>query len=86
MAPAPPRSRKGQVCAYNTDLPILRESGCTSYEKPFLYLFYGKDRVAAPGAGARETNVAEILSHTVGERCARRAAPRQHRAQHSPRR
>src|SRR5439155_19266173 len=26
--------------AYNPDLYILRESGCTNYEKPFLYLFF----------------------------------------------
>src|SRR5437660_1740302 len=35
---------KWQVHAYNADLYILRESGCTNYEKPFLYLFFGKDR------------------------------------------
>ena len=46
-ASAPPSSRKGQVCAYHTTLSILRESGCTSYEKTFPYLFYGKDRVAS---------------------------------------
>jgi len=26
--------------AYNEDFYILRESGCTNYEKPFLYLIF----------------------------------------------
>jgi len=33
-----------QVHAYNEDFYILRESGCTNYEKPFLYLIFGRDK------------------------------------------
>ena len=40
-----------QVHEYNPDLYILGESGCTHYEKPFLYLFFGTERVLlVPGA------------------------------------
>ena len=38
-----------QVHEYNPDFYILRESGCTNYEKPFLYLLFGKDRVLLEG-------------------------------------
>ena len=55
---------KWQVHAYNPDLYIIRESGCTNYEKPFLYLFFGKDRAMLQDTGAGETNVAEIVEQT----------------------
>src|SRR6266699_1383414 len=58
---------KWQVHAYNADLYILRESGCTNYEKPFLYLFFGKDRALLQDTGAGETNVAEIVNQTITE-------------------
>jgi glyoxylase-like metal-dependent hydrolase (beta-lactamase superfamily II) len=46
-----------QIQEYNEDLFILRESGCTDYEKPFLYLFFGKDRALLEdtGSGPAET-------------------------------
>jgi glyoxylase-like metal-dependent hydrolase (beta-lactamase superfamily II) len=62
---------KWQVHAYNPDLYILRESGCTNYEKPFLYLFFGRDRALLQDTGAGETNVAEIVNQTVAEWCRR---------------
>lgn len=47
-----------QIQQYNEDLFILRESGCTDYEKPFLYLFFGKDRALLEdtGSGPAETS------------------------------
>src|SRR5580658_4879441 len=47
-----------QVQQYNEDLFILRESGCTDYEKPFLYLFFGRDRALLEdtGSGPAETS------------------------------
>ena len=33
-----------QVHEYNADFYIIRESGCTHYEKPFIYLIFGKER------------------------------------------
>jgi hydroxyacylglutathione hydrolase len=62
---------KWQVHAYNADLYILRESGCTNYEKPFLYLFFGQERALLQDTGAGETNVAEIVDQTVAEWCRR---------------
>jgi glyoxylase-like metal-dependent hydrolase (beta-lactamase superfamily II) len=58
---------KWQVHAYNSDLYILRESGCTNYEKPFLYLFFGQERALLEDTGAGETNVAEIVNQTMTE-------------------
>jgi glyoxylase-like metal-dependent hydrolase (beta-lactamase superfamily II) len=62
---------KWQVHAYNPDLYILRESGCTNYEKPFLYLFFGRDRALLQDTGAGETNVAEIVNQTITTWCRR---------------
>jgi hypothetical protein len=33
-----------QVHAYNKNTYILRQSGLTDYEKPFLYLLFGDER------------------------------------------
>lgn len=46
-----------QVHEYNPTFYILRESGCTHYEKPFLYLIFGKERamLVDTGAGAADT-------------------------------
>jgi hydroxyacylglutathione hydrolase len=66
-----PAVPKWQVHAYNPDLYILRESGCTNYEKPFLYLFFGRDRALLQDTGAGETNVAEVVNQTIAEWCHR---------------
>ncbi len=49
-----------QIHQYNPTFFILRESGCTNYEKPFLYLILGKDRalLVDTGAGPVDTAVA----------------------------
>ena len=39
---------------YNEDLYILRESGCTHYEKPFLYLIFGSSKALLVDTGAGE--------------------------------
>jgi glyoxylase-like metal-dependent hydrolase (beta-lactamase superfamily II) len=66
---------KWQVHAYNPDLYILRESGCTNYEKPFLYLIFGQERALLQDTGAGETNVAEIVNRTMAEWCKRNNRP-----------
>jgi glyoxylase-like metal-dependent hydrolase (beta-lactamase superfamily II) len=45
-----------QVHQYNSTFLILRESGCTNYEKPFLYLIFVKERalLVDTGAGASD--------------------------------
>lgn len=51
-----------QVHAYNDDFYILRESGCINYEKPFLYLIFGRDRALLEDTGAGDVQTApEVL-------------------------
>ena len=54
-----------QVHEYNKDLYILRQSGCTDTEMPFLYLFFGKDRGLLWDTGSRNGNLAPTLQHVV---------------------
>jgi hydroxyacylglutathione hydrolase len=54
-----------QVHEYNPDLFILRQSGCTDFEKPFLYLLFGKERALLLDTGSRNGNLAPALLHTV---------------------
>lgn len=41
-----------QVHAYNEDLFIIRQSKCTIFEAPFLYLIFGDDKVLLMDTGA----------------------------------
>jgi hydroxyacylglutathione hydrolase len=43
---------KIQVYAYDSDTYILRQSMCTDYEGPFLYLLFGQTRVLLEDTGA----------------------------------
>src|SRR5580698_1914050 len=54
-----------QVHEYNPDLYILRQSGCTDAEMPFLYLFFGKERGRLWDTGSRNGNLAPALQHAV---------------------
>lgn len=54
-----------QVHEYNPDLYLLRQSGCTDYEKPFLFLFFGKDRALLLDTGSRNGNLVPTLQRTV---------------------
>ncbi|WP_041585981.1 MBL fold metallo-hydrolase [Terriglobus saanensis] len=54
-----------QVHEYNPDLFILRQSGCTDYEKPFVYLFFGNARALLYDTGSRKGNLAPTLQHVV---------------------
>ena len=54
-----------QVHEYNPDLYILRQSGCTDAEMPFLYLFFGKDRGLLWDTGSRNGNLAPTLQRVV---------------------
>ncbi len=66
-----------QVHPYNDDFYILRESGCTNYEKPFLYLIFGKDRVLLEDTGAGKSDAARIVTEVVAKWAAQkgRSAP-----------
>lgn len=54
-----------QVHEYNENLYILRQSPCTDYEKPFVYLFFGKDKALLWDTGSRNGNLAPTIQHTV---------------------
>jgi glyoxylase-like metal-dependent hydrolase (beta-lactamase superfamily II) len=54
-----------QVHEYNPDLVILRESGCSNYEKPFLYLIFGKSKVLMLDTGAGKTDVADVVRGVI---------------------
>jgi len=54
-----------QVHEYNPNLYILRQSPCTDFEKPFIYLFFGKDKALLMDTGSRNGNLAPALERTV---------------------
>lgn len=54
-----------QVHSYNDDLYILRQSGCSHYEKPFLYLLFGRDKVLLLDTGAGTTRVARAVKGVI---------------------
>ena len=47
-----------QVHEYNPNFFILRESGCIHYEKPFLYLIFGRDKALLEDTGAGRVDTA----------------------------
>ena len=54
-----------QVHEYNPNLYILRQSGCTDAEMPFLYLFFGKDSGLLWDTGSRNGNLAPTFQRAV---------------------
>lgn len=53
------------VHEYNANLFILRESGCSNYEKPFLFLVFGQDRVLLLDTGAGTSPLAPLIDRLV---------------------
>ena len=60
-----------QVHQYNEDFYILRESGCTNYEKPFLYLIFGHDRAMLEDTGAGKPEAARAVTAVIDSWCKR---------------
>jgi hydroxyacylglutathione hydrolase len=54
-----------QVHEYNPNFFILRQSGCTDAEMPFLYLIFGKERGLLWDTGSRQGNLTPTLQHVV---------------------
>ena len=54
-----------QVHEYNPDLYLLRQSGCTDYEKPFVFLLFGAERALLLDTGSRRGNIAPQVQLTV---------------------
>ena len=54
-----------QVHEYNPNLYILRQSGCTDFEKPFVFLLFGADKALLLDTGSRNGDLAPTLQRTV---------------------
>jgi len=54
-----------QVHEYNANVFILRQSGCTDTEMPFLYLMFGKDRGLLWDTGSRNGNLTAAFKGVV---------------------
>ena len=65
--PQCPPNPQFQVHEYNLDLYILRESGCSNYEKPFLYLLFGKEKAFLLDTGAGKTDVAQVVKGQIDQ-------------------
>ncbi|MDQ1470685.1 MAG: hypothetical protein QOJ99_2165 [Bryobacterales bacterium] len=50
---------------YNPNFYILRQSGCTDYEKPFLYLIFGADKAMLWDTGSRNARVREAVDRLM---------------------
>jgi glyoxylase-like metal-dependent hydrolase (beta-lactamase superfamily II) len=64
-----------QVHEYNPNLYILRESGCTNYEKPFLYLFFGETRALLQDTGAGDTDIDRLIPQLLQQWATRNKRP-----------
>jgi glyoxylase-like metal-dependent hydrolase (beta-lactamase superfamily II) len=64
-----------RVQAYNANLFILRQAACTSYEKPFLYLLFGRDRTLLFDTGAGGIDVAATVDTLMRAWGARNGRP-----------
>lgn len=56
-----------QVHEYNEDFYILRESGCTHYEKPFLYLIFGQEKALLEDTGAGDVHIAPFVTDLLAK-------------------
>src|SRR5215216_3057100 len=64
-----------RVRAYNADFFILRQSACTNFEKPFLYLVFGNDRALLFDTGAGGVEVRNPVDTLIRAWLARRGRP-----------
>jgi glyoxylase-like metal-dependent hydrolase (beta-lactamase superfamily II) len=57
-----------QVHEYNPNFFVLRQSGCIHYEKPFLYLIFGRDTALLEDTGAGgQVNTASVVMNLVAK-------------------
>ena len=56
-----------QIHEYNPDFFILRQSGCIHYEKPFLYLIFGRDKALLEDTGAGQIDTAAVVMDLVAK-------------------
>src|SRR5205823_5093469 len=58
---------KWQVHEYNANFSIIRESGCTHYEKPFLYMIFGREKALLEDTGAGQVDTAGVVMDLVAQ-------------------
>ncbi len=56
-----------EIHEYNPNFFILRESGCINYEKPFLYLIFGRDKVLLEDTGAGKVDTATVVNGLIAK-------------------
>ena len=56
-----------QVHEYNPAFYIIRQSGCVHYEKPFLYLIFGKERALLVDTGAGASDAAAFTRKLIAQ-------------------
>ena len=54
-----------QVHEYNSNFFILRQSPCTDYEKPFVFLLFGKNKAMLVDTGSRNGDLTPTLERTI---------------------
>jgi glyoxylase-like metal-dependent hydrolase (beta-lactamase superfamily II) len=54
-----------RVHEYNPDFYILRQSGCTNFEKPFLYLIFGATSALLVDTGAPGADIAAAVDRAI---------------------
>ncbi|MGA7234507.1 MAG: MBL fold metallo-hydrolase [Bryobacteraceae bacterium] len=64
-----------QVHEYNPSFYILRESGCTNYEKPFLFLIFGRDKALLVDTGAGESDAGVVTGKLIAKWLKREKRP-----------
>jgi hydroxyacylglutathione hydrolase len=60
-----PEAPAFRVHEYNPDLFILRQSGCTNFEKPFLYLLFGERSAMLVDTGAPGADAASAVDQAI---------------------
>ena len=69
------RSPAFRVHEYNSTFIILRQSGCTHFEKPFLYLLLGSKEALLVDTGARGADVSKVVGDLLRRKSPREAQP-----------
>ena len=60
-----PETPSFHIHEYNPDLFILRQSGCSNFEKPFLYLLFGERSALLVDTGAKSADVAGAVDQVI---------------------
>jgi glyoxylase-like metal-dependent hydrolase (beta-lactamase superfamily II) len=53
------------VHEYNPEFVIIRQSGCTNFEKPFLYLLFGSKQALLIDTGATGVRISDVIEEQM---------------------